>query len=93
MRIKIANNVHSLFFCTLYLYLINLLAMKVLGIIPARYASTRFPGKPLIDIKGKSMIQRVHEQACKTSFSKIIIATDDQRIFDHVKLIRTILVD
>lgn len=60
--------------------------MKVLGIIPARYASTRYPGKPLIDIKGKSMIQRVYEQACKTSFSKIIIATDDQRIFNHVKL-------
>ena len=60
--------------------------MKVLGVIPARYASTRFPGKPLIDIKGKSMIQRVYEQAKKTkTLAHVIVATDDQRIFDHVK--------
>jgi 3-deoxy-manno-octulosonate cytidylyltransferase (CMP-KDO synthetase) len=59
--------------------------MKVLGIIPARYASTRFPGKPLIDIGGKSMIQRVYEQAKKcTSLSKVIVATDDDRIFNHI---------
>ncbi len=55
--------------------------LRVLGIIPARYASTRFPGKPLIDIAGKTMIQRVYEQAKKClGFEKIIIATDDQRI-------------
>ncbi len=55
--------------------------MRVLGVIPARYASTRFPGKPLIDIGGKSMIQRVYEQAIKCSgFEKVIIATDDERI-------------
>jgi len=41
--------------------------MKILGIIPARYASTRFPGKPLVDIAGKSMIQRVYEQSKKCS--------------------------
>jgi 3-deoxy-manno-octulosonate cytidylyltransferase (CMP-KDO synthetase) len=54
------------------------------GIIPARYASSRFPGKPLIDIKGKSMIQRVYEQATKSSLKKIVVATDDQRIYEHV---------
>lgn len=60
--------------------------MKVIGIIPARYNSTRFPGKPLVDIGGKSMIQRVYEQAQKVrSFSKIIVATDDVRIEEHVK--------
>ncbi len=59
--------------------------MKAIGIIPARYASTRFPGKPLIDIKGKSMIQRVYEQAsfCQ-SLSEVYVATDDQRIYEHV---------
>lgn len=59
--------------------------MKILGVIPARYASTRFPGKPLADIAGKSMVQRVHEQACKAAgLADVIVATDDQRIFDHV---------
>jgi 3-deoxy-manno-octulosonate cytidylyltransferase (CMP-KDO synthetase) len=59
--------------------------MKILGVIPARYASTRFPGKPLVDINGKSMIQRVYEQAkkCK-SLAHVVVATDDERIFDHV---------
>lgn len=59
--------------------------MKILGIIPARYASTRFPGKPLVDIAGKSMIQRVFEQARKCiQLTEVIVATDDDRIFDHV---------
>jgi 3-deoxy-manno-octulosonate cytidylyltransferase (CMP-KDO synthetase) len=60
--------------------------MKVLAIIPARYASTRFPGKPLVDIAGKSMIQRVVEkvQQCR-SISHVIVATDDERIFNHVQ--------
>lgn len=61
--------------------------MNVIGVIPARYDSSRFPGKPLVDIGGKSMIQRVYEQCSKsTSISKLIVATDDQRIADHVKL-------
>ncbi len=59
--------------------------MNILGIIPARYASSRFPGKPLIDISGKSMIQRVYEQAKKCAhLAEVIVATDDDRIFDHV---------
>jgi 3-deoxy-manno-octulosonate cytidylyltransferase (CMP-KDO synthetase) len=59
--------------------------MKILGIIPARYASTRFPGKPLTQIAGKSMIQRVYEQAKKcTRLSEVIVATDDERIFSQV---------
>ena len=59
--------------------------MNILGIIPARYASTRFPGKPLVDIAGKTMIQRVYEQAKKcVHLSEVIVATDDQRIYDHV---------
>lgn len=58
--------------------------MKILGIIPARYASTRFPGKPLIQILGKSMLQRVYEQAKKSKkLTDVIVATDDQRIAEH----------
>ena len=58
--------------------------MKFIGIIPARYASTRFPGKPLADMKGKYMIQRVYEQARKV-LDNVCVATDDDRIFNAVK--------
>lgn len=59
--------------------------MKIIGIIPARYASTRFPGKPLVVIDGKSMIQRVYEQASRcTELDELVIATDDERIEKHV---------
>ena len=51
-------------------------------IIPARYASVRLPGKPLREIAGKSMLQHVYEKACSSSADEIIIATDDQRIFE-----------
>lgn len=60
--------------------------MNIIGIIPARYDSSRFPGKPLIDIGGLSMIQRVYNQAKHApSLKEVIVATDDQRIYDHVK--------
>lgn len=60
--------------------------MRTVGVIPARYASTRFPGKPLADILGKSMIQRVYEQSCSASLlDEVIVATDDDRIFSAVE--------
>ncbi|HNV29813.1 MAG TPA: 3-deoxy-manno-octulosonate cytidylyltransferase [Cyclobacteriaceae bacterium] len=59
--------------------------MKILGIIPARYASTRFPAKPLADLGGRSMIRRVYTQAEKSdSLTKVIVATDHLEIFEHV---------
>ena len=60
--------------------------MKIIGIIPARFQSTRFPGKPLIVIDGKTMIQRVFEQCQKSEvLEKVVVATDDTRIFEHVE--------
>jgi len=59
--------------------------MDVLGIIPARYASTRFPGKPLTEIQGKSMIRRVYEQAQQANLADVLVATDDDRIREHVE--------
>ncbi|UOG73069.1 3-deoxy-manno-octulosonate cytidylyltransferase [Hymenobacter tibetensis] len=59
--------------------------MHAIGIIPARYASTRLPGKPLIDLGGKSMIRRVVEQAQRSSLSRVVVATDDERIQRHVE--------
>lgn len=59
--------------------------MNVIGIIPARYASTRFPGKPLAMIDGKSMIRRVYEQCIKcTGLSRVVVATDNEAILAHV---------
>lgn len=58
--------------------------MKFIAIIPARYASSRFPGKPLADMNGKPMIQRVYEQV-KQSISEVYVATDDERILQAVK--------
>ena len=58
--------------------------MKFIGIIPARYASTRFPGKPLAEICGKTIIRRVYEQACK-ALDTVVVATDDERIYNDVE--------
>ena len=58
--------------------------MKFIGIIPARYASTRFPGKPLAEIGGKTVIRRVYEQARK-ALDTVVVATDDERIYDDVE--------
>ena len=58
--------------------------MKFIGIIPARYASTRFPGKPLAEIGGKTVIRRVYEQASK-ALDIVVVATDDDRIYNDVE--------
>jgi 3-deoxy-manno-octulosonate cytidylyltransferase (CMP-KDO synthetase) len=59
--------------------------MKIIAIIPARFASTRFPGKPLVHIQGKPMVQRVYEKAISSGvFAKVIVATDDARIEEAV---------
>jgi 3-deoxy-manno-octulosonate cytidylyltransferase (CMP-KDO synthetase) len=61
--------------------------MKILGVIPARYASSRFPGKPLVVINGKTMIRRVYEQAIQCALlTKVVVATDNETIFNHVRL-------
>ncbi|MDH5381632.1 MAG: 3-deoxy-manno-octulosonate cytidylyltransferase [Cyclobacteriaceae bacterium] len=57
---------------------------KIVGIVPARFASTRFPGKPLEVLAGKTIIQRTYEQA-KIALNDVYVATDDLRIYDHVK--------
>ena len=58
--------------------------MSVLVVIPARYASVRFPGKPLAPLRGKPVIQHVYEQAARAEMDQVIVATDDQRIADAV---------
>ena len=56
---------------------------KCIGVIPARYGSTRFPGKPLADVVGKPMIQRVYERCVlASSLDDVVVATDDRRIYE-----------
>lgn len=60
--------------------------MKVLAVIPARYASTRFPGKPLAELGGESIISRVYHRVCRTEgIEDVLIATDDESICDHAE--------
>lgn len=64
----------------------NVVQQEVVGIIPARYASTRFPGKMLAPIGNKPLIQHTYENARRSDlFDSLIVATDDKRIFDHVQ--------
>ena len=58
--------------------------MKFIGIIPARYGSTRFPGKPLAEICGKTVMRRVYEQS-KLALDTVVVATDDERIYNDVE--------
>ncbi len=58
--------------------------MRAVGLIPARFASTRFPGKPLARLGDRTMIQRVVEQARQAGLARVVVATDDERIADHV---------
>jgi len=64
--------------------------MSFIVVIPARYQSSRLPAKPLLDIVGKSMIVRVAEQALKSGASRVIVATDDQRIVDALEMLTNI---
>ncbi|MCR4817913.1 MAG: 3-deoxy-manno-octulosonate cytidylyltransferase [Fretibacterium sp.] len=62
------------------------MAKKILGIIPARWASTRLPGKPLADLCGKPMIQHVYERAKQSkSLASVVVATDDERVLNAVR--------
>ena len=60
--------------------------MNIIGLIPARYASSRFPGKPLVELAGKSMIRWVYEAARKSKYlSEVVVATDHPEILEHVQ--------
>ena len=66
--------------------------MKIIGIIPARMESSRLPGKPLIKIDGKTMIQRVYESVNKSMlFDKVIVATPNMEIYDHVEVFGNVI--
>ena len=60
--------------------------MQVLGVIPARFGATRFPGKPLADIGGKTLVQHVWDRASHcTTLARVVVATEDERVAEHVR--------
>lgn len=78
-------SVVAIFYLTTHQFFFIFNSMETLGVIPARYASTRLPAKPLLDINGKPMIQWVWESAKASSLEKVVVATDDERIYEVVK--------
>jgi len=68
--------------------LCSIVPLRILGVIPARFASTRFPGKSLVKIAGKTMLQHVYERASLSRYlTQVTVATDDERIYDEAKRI------
>lgn len=66
--------------------LCSIVPLRILGVIPARFASTRFPGKSLVKIAGKTMLQHVYERASLSRYlTQVIVATDDDRIFNEAR--------
>src|SRR5438270_4411804 len=66
--------------------LYSIVPLRILGVIPARFASSRFPGKALASIAGKSMLQHVYERASQSRYlSHLVVATDDDRIYDEAR--------
>ena len=59
--------------------------MKYQVVIPSRFASTRLPGKPLADIHGQTMVERVYRQACQSTASSVVVATDHDEVFKTVE--------
>lgn len=85
LKIFYCNKANFDYFCSKWsTRAANWKKMKILALIPARYGSSRFPGKPLALVNGKPMIQRVYEQTVK-AFPNACVATDDSRIYDAVK--------
>src|SRR5450830_1909948 len=75
---------HSFTPSLLHSFTLPLVHMEFVVIIPARYASTRLPGKPLLDIAGKPMVIWVAERAIQSGAKQVVVATDDERIFEAV---------
>src|SRR6266404_8153313 len=78
--------------CPANFVLRSIVRTRILGVIPARFASSRFPGKALATIAGKSMLQHVYERASQARYlTKLIVATDDQQIYDAAREFRALV--